>query len=958
MFIRLISILAIFQIVFQFSLLYGQEELLVKRENVFEFSKEPVLSKKENQYLIEFEVKSFCDVTVSIEDETGNILRHIGSGVLGKKAPTMFQPNSLKQVIIWDGKNDQGEYLTDYTSAIVRVSLGLTPTFEKSLYWDPRRRQGREAPLMQSTAEGVYVYDGGTGMDYVKLFSPKGEYIKSIYPFPGDKIKDVKGLNMHTFPDGKELPIKPTFMQQTFLTSGNDYGYTMRKKFAYEEEPSAFGNAHFCMKANASSMFAVNGGKVALGMKYLFRFATDGTSGGLEVEGPSVGLIAPENKSTKAVDVAIVPRSGALSPDGKILYLTAYHFCRYGKAIEDIVTSGNWHTFHCVLKMDLAGDKKPELFAGSLELDAPGSDDKSFFLPAHVTTDRSGRVYVSDYLNDRVQIFSPEGKLLKSIPVISPTQVCIQEKTQEVFVFGGLINTEGGGMGIPRKVPFKTNITIFSEFPSLIKKAEIPQPKEFSEYGKSYGGMGFPLSATVATDGKDTFIWLVKEWARANVMLLNMARSGDIESSNISIYKLEKDKLTEIMDFERELSAKNFNPFPATNNRERLYVNPKNKKLYVSECRHAYVGKAFKDVREIDPVTGSITKIELPFDAEDMAFDQKGFAYLRTLKTLARYDISTIPWKEVPWDYGTENESVHTDSGNQRREAKLKSGIELPAGGDWHNGGMYINPKGQLAVSCKTSYPNEEKDPKFVPIMYPGRSMAGRGGNVAIHVYDQYGKFVIKDFIPGLANNTYGIGLDNACNLYTMTTGTRIYNGERYYNKLTGTLLKAKPNKAKIISSGTDLMKLPIPLTEAEKPKETPTFTEPSYGNAWVQGAEWFFGGVGFSGKNAGQGCSCWNATMAFDYFNRSFAPEIDRYSVAVVDEEGNLILRVGQYGNCDSQGPLSKAPLGGDEVGMTHGAYLATLTDKSLFIADPANQRIISVKLNYAKTAKQKLPQ
>jgi hypothetical protein len=96
---------------------------------------------------------------------------------------------------------------------------------------------------------------------------------------------------------------------------------------------------------------------------------------------------------------------------------------------------------------------------------------------------------------------------------------------------------------------------------------------------------------------------------------------------------------------------------------------------------------------------------------------------------------------------------------------------------------------------------------------------------------------------------------------------------------------------------------------------------------------------------------------MGFDYFNRSFAPEIDRFSVAVLDEEGNLILRVGQYGNGDSQGPKSQAPLGGDEVGMVHGAYLATLTDKLLFIADPASQRIASVKLDYAKSIKKKLP-
>ena len=58
--------------------LSAQEELLVKRESVFEFAKEPIITKKENQFTIDFETKSFCDVTIAIEDENGEIVRHLG----------------------------------------------------------------------------------------------------------------------------------------------------------------------------------------------------------------------------------------------------------------------------------------------------------------------------------------------------------------------------------------------------------------------------------------------------------------------------------------------------------------------------------------------------------------------------------------------------------------------------------------------------------------------------------------------------------------------------------------------------------------------------------------------------------------------------------------------------------------------------------------------------------------
>ena len=42
------------------------------------------------------------------------------------------------------------------------------------------------------------------------------------------------------------------------------------------------------------------------------------------------------------------------------------------------------------------------------------------------------------------------------------------------------------------------------------------------------------------------------------------------------------------------------------------------------------------------------------------------------------------------------------------------------------------------------------------------------------------------------------------------------------------------------------------------------------------------------------------------DYFNRSFATEHLTYSVAVLDSAGNLILRVGRYGNVEDGKPLA----------------------------------------------------
>ena len=84
----------------------GIDEFKVKREAVFEFTKEPVVMRRGDQVTVSFETKGFCDVTVAVEVADGpstasassgqagsgepKIVRHLVSGVLGPKAPAPF----------------------------------------------------------------------------------------------------------------------------------------------------------------------------------------------------------------------------------------------------------------------------------------------------------------------------------------------------------------------------------------------------------------------------------------------------------------------------------------------------------------------------------------------------------------------------------------------------------------------------------------------------------------------------------------------------------------------------------------------------------------------------------------------------------------------------------------------------------------------------------------------------
>ena len=156
------------------------DEFKVKRRGPFEFAQKPVVSRRRDAVTVRFEAKAYCDATVAIEDDEGKIIRHLASGVLGKNAPAPFQKNSLKQTLVWDGKNDQGVYIDDKERISVRVSLGLKPQFERTLYWTPKKRHSGLPPIMRATPEGVYVYDSGSSIDHVRFFDHKGDYVRTV----------------------------------------------------------------------------------------------------------------------------------------------------------------------------------------------------------------------------------------------------------------------------------------------------------------------------------------------------------------------------------------------------------------------------------------------------------------------------------------------------------------------------------------------------------------------------------------------------------------------------------------------------------------------------------------------------------------------------------------------------------------------------------------------------------
>ncbi|MEX0702354.1 MAG: hypothetical protein WD069_09690 [Planctomycetales bacterium] len=416
------------------------DEFRVKRAAVFEFAREPAVEFAGDEVTISFAAKAACDVTVAVEDPAGNIVRHLACGVLGPNAPEPFQKNSLEQTLTWDGKDDRGRYIDDRARHVVRVSLGLKPAFERNLLWEPRRRLGSwmggtpfinmPAPLIQAAEDGIYVFEG-RGVDQLRVFDRDGEYVRTVYPFPADRIAEVQGIDRQTYPqDSATLPHKRGFLQSTFLSSGA----TGQKD-----------NREHAMYGSGATAMAVRDGRIALTLNRLNRLATDGSTvgriadpsdGGLPLTGPEVTV--PANLHHRIIE-RISPTRLAFSPDGEWLYLTSYQYrTHYDRRVVNDTLAG-------VARMRFAGDEPPRPFLGSVEFGGEtGSAPGQFRHASSVDVDDQGRIYVSDYMNDRIQVFSPDGEFLKAVPTFKPALVRLHRKTGEIYAFSWTLHNYDG----------------------------------------------------------------------------------------------------------------------------------------------------------------------------------------------------------------------------------------------------------------------------------------------------------------------------------------------------------------------------------------------------------------------------------------------------------------------------------------------------------------------------------
>jgi hypothetical protein len=195
-------------------------------EDPVKFAAKPAATKSSDGVKIEFTASRETDAIVAIQDSQGKVIRHLAGGVLNKTAPEPFQAGSLKQSVVWDGKDDFGKPATG-GGFKASVQLGMKPAFDSFVMYNPDAC-GRIDALAIGPGGNVYMFNadsvanGNMGGHKIKVFSRDGKEIKALTPFPADIAPSkIKALGVFQTPEGDLVPRMYNWEQLSYYPDAN-----------------------------------------------------------------------------------------------------------------------------------------------------------------------------------------------------------------------------------------------------------------------------------------------------------------------------------------------------------------------------------------------------------------------------------------------------------------------------------------------------------------------------------------------------------------------------------------------------------------------------------------------------------------------------------------------------------------------------------------------------------------
>jgi len=159
-----------------------------------------------------FAVKEYTDVTVEVVNAQNQVVRHLGSGVLGPNAPPPFQKDSKSQVMAWDLKDNKGKVIDPKGDAKVLVRAGLKPAFDRT-FGGTGQTLGIVQGLCVDKDGNLYVTSKSNPITYrthtlTKVFDREGNYRRTLVPFPANLPEArLQGILYSDLPEGRRGPL-------------------------------------------------------------------------------------------------------------------------------------------------------------------------------------------------------------------------------------------------------------------------------------------------------------------------------------------------------------------------------------------------------------------------------------------------------------------------------------------------------------------------------------------------------------------------------------------------------------------------------------------------------------------------------------------------------------------------------------------------------------------------------
>lgn len=859
----------------------------VRRTGAVKFASAPKVEAAGEDVKISFTVSAPTDVELAILDGQGRVVRHLAAGLLGANAPEPFKKDSLVQEVIWDRRNDAGKPAAGGPWK-ARVRLGLEPRLDKITGRPASPLNSRICAITASPKGELFILqtDLYRGRAEMLVLDRAGKYLRTIMPYAADTPEARTESIGHVKIDGRRQPLVFNGQSHSFhpLTAGLRY------------QTMAWHPDGYLIAASAIGTMSDQGPP-----RHLIAFHPEG--GAPE----KVGFVGPEIRRPLGFlggwgEAWATGRDRlAVSPDGQWIYLV--------QSMSDPNYEKRKERVHGVFRVKWTDKALGAPWLGKKE---PGKGDDEFTHPQGLAVDKDGRLYVCDQGNNRVKLYSPDGKLLGQFTVPEPEQIAVHPAGGEIYLFcktGKLMKFTAWKDEAPKEVA-SLSFDLKTRGPEFISlDASAAQPR----------------------------VWVVLRTEQTS-RLVAVEDEGQTLKEGLSVPAGYGSSWLHDPSF--------------------IAADPARGRVIVYEK----LAQSDRGYRVIDIASGKITIPNIR--GSDMVVDPDGNLYVIDpfgSHTISRYGPD---FKPLAFASTGKHKIGNVWQRSNGPDMGLRGHCIAP------NGDIYvrISPNNAQASSVDVWGPDgKQKKSGLVNGASSGDTGIGvdNRGNLYLgtnlKAMDRLIPAEFTNAVPPVAWKYYIKDQGRSAPVGNWKADGRderkapwcyVYDNPYIFDM--GWIFKFGPEGGTFYGN-FDAGNYPNPGIMLDKAPPGATAYKSGYlaWNVKVTGVKWRYPGIGvipaaYDSIKNDDGCVCAQSQLDADPYGRVYAPSVFLSSIEMVDSAGNRIARIGAYGNADSTGPGGK--VAGPEIAFawpTDCDYAEF--DGKLYVADSVNRRVVVVRFDAA---------